>query len=300
MSKPFDFPNAKVPQLLPLERSFEENDVEADCKRLLLALFNEQLAIDVFDANVLGAAHLGSFDLVRKAVNADGLVLLQGSANEEAATRYLYRAWKAGNAQGRGFHFLRIYLQMLFPNQWEVEQLWHDTEFEYPEVLYGNHQSYTWWLHQLGEPGLKLDGTWGLGRPVVGATAESRGNRPIIRDGQYLTSRVRVSLPIDVDTPSTSKLIQVVRNILPARILPEFIFFIYGIAHMHIHSSSFLEMKKSAQAVPQGCKNLTITDNPKYKWNLGRDEAADSSSVPKLGVRCKSFNISASMQFSRL
>ena len=88
-----DFSNAQLPRLLPLEASFSENDVEADLKHMFLDIFGSTLAADVFDVNVLGAAHLGSFDLVRKAVNTDGLVLLQGD-REEAATRYLYRAWK--------------------------------------------------------------------------------------------------------------------------------------------------------------------------------------------------------------
>ena len=107
-----DFSNAQLPRLLPLENSYTENEVEADLKRLFLDLFDSTLAADVFDVNVLGAAHLGSFDMVRKAVNADGLVLMQGD-REEAATRYLYRAWKSGDVQGRGLHFLRTYLQML-------------------------------------------------------------------------------------------------------------------------------------------------------------------------------------------
>ena len=105
-----DFSNAQLPRLLPLEASFSENDVEADLKQMFLDIFGSTLAADVFDVNVLGAAHLGSFDLVRKAVNTDGLVLLQGD-REEAATRYLYRAWKSGDVQGRGLHFLRTYLQ---------------------------------------------------------------------------------------------------------------------------------------------------------------------------------------------
>ena len=173
-----DFQNAQLPRLIPLEGSFAENEAEADLKKLFLDLFGANLAGDSFDANVLGAAHLGSLDLVRKAVNTDGLVLLQGD-REEAATRYLYRAWKSGDVQGRGLHFLRTYLQMLFPNECEVEQLWHDKESPYPTALYTTKPSFAWWLHQVGEDGVKLDGSWGLGRRIVGAD-ESRdaGDEP--------------------------------------------------------------------------------------------------------------------------
>lgn len=130
-----DFSNAQLPQLLPLEGSFSRNEIEADLKRLFIDLFRAKLADGTFDANVIGAAHLGSFDLVRKSINADGLTLIQGSL-EYPATRYLYRAWKSGNTQGRGFHFLRTYLQMSFPGIGEVRQLWQGKNSAYPSELY--------------------------------------------------------------------------------------------------------------------------------------------------------------------
>jgi len=129
-----DFPNARLPQLAPLAHSYAENVVEADLKRLFLDLFHTHLAADTFDVNVLGAAHLGSFDLVRHAVNIDGLTLLAVD-QEEAATRFLYRAWKSGNVQGRGLHFLRTYLQILFPNIGEAIQLWQGKDTPYPTDL---------------------------------------------------------------------------------------------------------------------------------------------------------------------
>lgn len=135
----FDFSNAQLPRLLPLENSYAENDVEDDLKRLFLDLFTDMLALGVFDMNVLGAAHLGSFDLVRKSVNSDGLVLLPG-AYEDASTRYIYRAWKAGNTQGRGLHFMRTYLQLLFPNIGDAIQLWQSNDGEYPTHLHETQQ----------------------------------------------------------------------------------------------------------------------------------------------------------------
>jgi len=126
-----DFPNAQLPRLAPLANSYAENTVEADLKRLFLDLFHIHLAADTFDVNVLGAAHLGSFDLVRRSLNADGLALLSVE-QEKAATRFLYRAWKSGNVQGRGLHFLRTYLQVLFPNLGGVIQLWQGKDVQYP------------------------------------------------------------------------------------------------------------------------------------------------------------------------
>jgi len=139
----FDFSNAQLPRLLPLEASYAENDVEADLKRLFIDLFDSALAVTTFDVNVLGAAHLGSLDLVRKSINTDGLVLLPGE-REEAATRFLYRAWKSGNMQGRGLHFLRTYLQILFPNIGTAVQLWQKKGEPYPTALhdFGHEDSF--------------------------------------------------------------------------------------------------------------------------------------------------------------
>jgi len=129
-----DFSSAELPRLRPLERSFVENEVEEALKGLFLDLFRSHLAAKAFDGNVLGAAHLGSFELVRKAVNADGLALLKDH-REEASTRDLYRAWKSADAQGRGLHFLRTYLQMLAPNAVSAYQLWQSKTKPYPSDL---------------------------------------------------------------------------------------------------------------------------------------------------------------------
>lgn len=130
----FDFQNAQLPTLSALSKSFAVDSVEDELKQLFCKLFIEHLGPDVFDANVLGMAHLGSLDLVRRAVNYDGLVLLRGD-REEPATRYLYRAWKSGDVQGRGLHFLRTYLQMLFPNNSSAYQLYQRKDVAYPAAL---------------------------------------------------------------------------------------------------------------------------------------------------------------------
>lgn len=263
-----DFQNAQLPRLSPLEGSFAENEVEADLKKLFLDLFGANLAGDSFDANVLGAAHLGSLDLVRKAVNTDGLVLLQGD-REEAATRYLYRAWKSGDVQGRGLHFLRTYLQMLFPNECEVEQLWHDKESPYPTALYTTKPSFAWWLHQVGEPGVKLDGTWGLGRRIEGAD-ESRANRVVDTSGMFLTSRIMISLGFDVNTQSVAKLIQIIRDVIPARLLPVFRFWLNATFNFSASADYSLWMEKEVTVRYPWCGRV-VTDDSFGRWNLGID-----------------------------
>lgn len=263
-----DFSNAQLPRLLPLERSYTENQVEADLKALFLDLFNSTLAADTFDVNVLGAAHLGSFDLVRKAVNADGLVLMQGD-REEAATRYLYRAWKSGDVQGRGLHFLRTYLQMLFPNLCQVDQLWHDKTLPYPSGLYPSKPRFSWWLHQIGEHGLKLDGTWGIGRRIQNAD-EGRAERPIDTDKMYLTSRVEIVLDFSVNVRSIASLMHIIRSVIPARLLPVFRFWLNFVLYVEILASSKLLMQKNSRMRYPWCGRV-IGESTDVRWKLGKD-----------------------------
>lgn len=161
-----DFSNAKLPELKPLKKSQGQKNftIEDQLTSLFCDMFSfsdvggftfdstkitfdstnysfdmtggsqKSLAEKMFDANVLGMAHLGSYELVRASINGDGLVLLPGK-NEELATRYVYKAWKAKNNQGRGFHFLRTYLQMSYPNASVIEQLAQPKNLPYPVGL---------------------------------------------------------------------------------------------------------------------------------------------------------------------
>ncbi len=129
-----DFPNAQLPELTPLKNSFAIDDVENDLRNLFIDLFESMMAQSAFDLNVLGVGHLGSMDLIRKLVNVDGLALIDGD-REETATRYLYKAWKSRNKNGRGFHFLATYLQLLFPNGYAIEQMAQAKSGTYPNEL---------------------------------------------------------------------------------------------------------------------------------------------------------------------
>lgn len=189
----FDLDNARLPELLPYQRSFYENDHEAEIQALAIALFNEHIAPAMFDVNVLGNPHLGSIDLVRRSVNADGLALLSGEG-EAAETRFLYRAWKGRNRNGRGLQFFRTYMQMLYPNAWRVNQLYQNPVFPY-----------------------------GLGMLTESEASGQYGSAGIAVDDLVLTSRVRVS--IDYNAPlatSFSEMRKILQSVLPARLTPEF------------------------------------------------------------------------------
>lgn len=184
----FDFQNAQTPQLTPLRHSFTIDDVENDLRNLFVDLFDAYLGNDAFDANVLGMAHLGTLDLVRKSVNADGLVLLPG-VGEEPATRYVYRAWKSRNLQGRGLYFLKTYLQALFPGSWDVKQQMQLTAQPYPTAL--------------------------TDRSIAENDAD-----------KYLTSRLHIKFDA-TKVVDVAPLYPVVLAILPARFIPKLIIVLY-------------------------------------------------------------------------
>lgn len=219
-----DFPDAQLPRLLPLEQSFTVDAVESDLRQLLVDLFGSRLAASVFDANVLGAAHLGSFDLVRRSVNVDGLALLQGD-REESSTRYLYRAWKSGDVQGRGLHFLRTYLQLLFPNDCDVVQMVHESADgkEYPNWLHRLTPGYSMHIWRLGEDDCYLDGSWNLGE-------EYYHRDEYVEEDEYnyyhlfLTSRIEVTLGESVSPKSIDQLKGILSRCIPARLVISFRF----------------------------------------------------------------------------
>lgn len=218
----FDFENARAPDLAPLNASFAQNDVEAELKQLTLALWRANLADQAFDANVSGMAHLGSFGLIRRTVNQDGLALLPKSGTEEG-TRYIYRAWKARNHRARGMHFLRTYMQILFPGVSKVEQLWMPIEAEYPAGVFSILPEDDYEIPRISDrSGLKLDGKWNVGGMINTSIIGEDGSWNYDTSGLVLTSRVRITLDFSLDVSGAGSLLQIVRNILPARFVPEF------------------------------------------------------------------------------
>lgn len=183
----FDLPSSIAPQLIALRESFDPPDYRAELKRLALDLFELHLSEAAFDANVLGMAHLGRFDLVRRSIQTDGLGMIR-SDRQASATRYLYRAWKQSETQGRGLHFLRTYMQLLYPNEWEVFQLWQEKDQPYPQ----------------------------------GATRHPRGDRTRF----FLTSRVDILIPARAtNVEQLPAMAPIVASTLPARIVPRFAVF---------------------------------------------------------------------------
>lgn len=274
----FDFIDSSAPAAEPLARSHSASQIESELKGVFLDLF-AKLGEQSFDANVLGAAHLGSFDLVRRMVNHDGLILLPGE-REEAATRYLYRAWKSGDIQKRGLHFVRTYLQLLFPGQAEVRQLWHAKDHPYGTAFVLNEPRDAYWYHFLGEPELALDGSWRVGRPLALDGIVPPPHAPDESD-LFLTSRIEVllglesiaegALPLNgASSPATTGLIEVLRSVVPARLVPVFRFWLRFVLALQVRADYRMLMEKHSPMRYPWCGKV-ISDQPDALWQLGRD-----------------------------
>lgn len=178
----FGFKSSIPPRLEPLRESFTVDDIEEQLQQLFIDLF-ERISVDAFDAINLGAPNLGTFDLVRRAITADGLALLN-SEREDAVTRYLHKAWSASDNQGRGLHFLRTYLQMLYPNEWQLFQLEQDKSIPYPYAL----------------------------RPDTGN-----------RETHFLTSRIKVLIDGNsANAPLLGKFVPILTSVIAARLVIAF------------------------------------------------------------------------------
>jgi len=277
-SNPFDFKASKAPSGEPLRNSHAAGDVENELKQVFLDLF-ATLGQESFDVNVMGAAHLGSFDLVQRMVNHDGLVLLPGNREEEA-TRYLYRAWKSGDVQKRGIHFVRTYLQLLFAGQAEVRQMWHRKGEPYGTSFIKNEPRDPYWFHFLGEQSLSLDAAWKLGQPLADTVAELPDYTPD-ESTLFLTSRIEILLGLESiaegsnslvtgNRPVTSGLLEVIRAVIPARLVPMFRFWLRYVLGVDVRMGALLDMEKRSRLRYPWCGRV-ITEQTDATWSLGRD-----------------------------
>lgn len=115
--------------LKPLENSFAVNTLEDEVRNIAVRLYNETLKATADEINVYGSPHLGGFSQIERHVIADGLAVLR--QGDEAAMRYLFKAWKYRNPR-RGTHFLRTYLQILFGGDFEISKLYQLKTGVYP------------------------------------------------------------------------------------------------------------------------------------------------------------------------
>lgn len=164
----------------PLQGSWEFRTLEAELKALFIKLYEDSMKATADDINVYGAPHLGSFSLVERNTEQEGLVVLRETSEDRL--RYLFRAWRFQNPD-RGLHFLRTYVRCIWGDGQNVDQLWQKKSENYPTAL---------------------------------ATKGEIASRGESENDYYLTSRVRVDLDTDL---VPDRIIRALRSSVPARFL---------------------------------------------------------------------------------
>lgn len=116
-------------ELLPLVRSAEFDDVEAELKALFISLYKEHIDDQVSEVALYGMPHIGPDSLVERSLAGDGLAVLRTTTMDQI--RHLFHAWRYRNPQ-RGTKFLAAYLNTLFGPVFTIDQLWCKKAGEYP------------------------------------------------------------------------------------------------------------------------------------------------------------------------
>ena len=123
-------PSVIPPRLNPLAQSHEADTLEAQLQSAFIEVFEATLRAAERRVNSYGTPHRGAFETIERFVKADGLAL-ERKTDKEPFMAELFRGWRAQNPR-RGTAFLRYYLQLLWPGQWTLSQVWQDPGQAYP------------------------------------------------------------------------------------------------------------------------------------------------------------------------
>ncbi len=125
--------NSGITPIYPLVTSSMTEELEQAWKTVFLNVFKSMLWEKQRDLLHYGSPHLARQTLLTRFALNDGLSVMRADS-ENDRLRYLLKAWRVKNPK-RGFHFLRTYLQMLYPNGFNIEQLWQESGKAYTTAL---------------------------------------------------------------------------------------------------------------------------------------------------------------------
>lgn len=168
--------------LSPILHSSAANELERAMADVFVGIVQDQM-IDTFnDIYNYGTPWQGGRTVVERFTKLNGLaVLRRDDGLSDTLMSIIYANWEAV-ASERGLGFLQFVLDMLYPNQNEVRQLWHSKSLA---SSYPNHV-----------------------REVGG-------------DGLFLTSRVRIKIDASVNIAELSELAPTMTRLVPWHIVPE-------------------------------------------------------------------------------
>ncbi|MCY1522824.1 hypothetical protein D9M68_576960 [compost metagenome] len=167
--------------------------------------------------------------------------------------------------------------------------MWHDKRFPYGSAFISNEPRDPYWFHFLGEAGLKLNDSWKVGRPLLSDQPEPPLYMPD-EESLFLTSRIEILLGLEAlasgenqleggHRSATSGLLDVVRAVIPARLVPVFRFWLRFVLSIQVRTSGSLLMQKNSMMRYRWCGRV-ITEAEDVKWSLGRDAEPVSLPLP--------------------
>lgn len=125
--------------LYPLNQNNESLILEQEWRQIFNEVYRNMLEERINALLCYGMPYLGEFELLKRFLSEDGLTVLNSLENERLA--YLLKAWKTNKK--RGLDFLVTYLQLLYPNNFKITQLWQETSQPYPSALHSQQEAET-------------------------------------------------------------------------------------------------------------------------------------------------------------
>ena len=166
----------------PISRSHHYDELEMAMSRVNQAMIEAMLQ-DLADMHQYGTPFFGSRTVVERFTKLNGLAVLKrnDSGLSDKIMAVILASWQ-GLASERGLAFLQFVLNMLYPGQNKIVQLWHSKlrSSAYPTYLYENK----------------------------------------VPDS-FLTSRVRIKLDNQINITELTELAPVFRRLVPWHIVPE-------------------------------------------------------------------------------
>lgn len=169
--------------LSPILNSSAANELERAMAGVFTSIIQDQMIDQFNDIYNYGVPWQGGRTVVERFTKLNGLAVLRRDDDglSDKIMSIIYSNWEA-MASERGLAFLQFVLDMLYPNQNEVKQLWHSKALA---SSYPNH-------------------------------VRERGGA-----GMFLTSRVRIKIDASVNIAELSELSPTITRLVPWHIVPE-------------------------------------------------------------------------------
>lgn len=168
----------------PVIHSHHFDEMERAMCAVFIALV-DKLVIPLDNAHHYGTPYLGSRQVIEAFSKLHGLAILRRPSMNDKVLAVILMNYLA-LASERGTAFLKFVLDMLYPNQAELVQLWHDK---------ANKNAYPEWVYD-----------------------EPKGNE------RFLTSRLRIYMKDSVDAAELAEVAPVFRRLVPWHIVPQIAF----------------------------------------------------------------------------